>query len=61
MSVKTATAKAGNGLLSAMNAIVTAANDGPRKERIEAIDTTIAMLQEERARLVDELIEKDDL
>lgn len=61
MTIKTATMKTGNGLLSAMNFVVTAAHDEPRKERIEAIDKTIEMLQEERARLVEELIDASDL
>jgi hypothetical protein len=57
MSLKTATKTTGNGLLNFIGDVVTTAHNGPRKERIEAIDKTITMLMEERAQLVEELIE----
>jgi hypothetical protein len=61
MSLTSAATKTGKGLLNATNFIVTAAHDGPIKEKIETIDKTIEMLQKDRARLVDELIDATDI
>lgn len=61
MSLKTASVKAGNGVLTALGVVAVIAHDGPRKERIAKIDLTIAELQEERAQLVEELIDSTDI
>lgn len=61
MSMKSASAKTGKGLLSTVNFLIIAAHDGPRKERIEAIDKTVELLNEERARLVEELMDSTDV
>jgi hypothetical protein len=60
MSVKTASKKAGVGVLKATGWLAIEMWNGPRKERIEAIDAGIKALQEERLQLVKELIDKDD-
>jgi hypothetical protein len=56
MSFGTATKKTGTRILEAAHWLAIASHNGPREEKIEAIDEAIKTLQEERARLVDELL-----
>lgn len=51
----------GRGLLEGLSALGTAMADGPKHERIEAIDKEIKNLQQERDHLIKSLIEPGDL
>jgi hypothetical protein len=57
--IKSASKRAGEGILTAISTAIVDSHNDPRKERIEAIDKAIELLQEERERLVDELIDTD--
>ncbi len=60
MSFGNTAKKAGKRALKATSWLATEMWNGSRTERIEAIDEEIKTLQEERTRLVDELITEDD-